>query len=173
MHVSLQRLKQHIFISYSVVRLTPRRKDERARRLWACDCVACEFPSVMRRRSLICHSAGSAGCCPILFACGLNHARNQEQSKLFPSWDAWLPGPSVVRHQRVEKVPGKDCCANQESLPPSICYTRRHLHPRLLMESAENKFGTVQFFLERLENAHKKRLFESIEDKPHLASHHL
>lgn len=36
--------------------------------------------------------------------------------------------------------------ANQESLPPNICYTRRHLHPRLLMESRGNKFGTVQFF---------------------------
>lgn len=57
-----------------------------------------------------------------------------------------------------------------------ICYERRHLHPRLLMESAENKFGTVQS-LENTKNVFSFFFFwEYRRQKPidtHLASHYV
>lgn len=76
---------------------------------------------------------------------GLSYAHNEKKTKLLPSWDARLLiccEASVCWDGARERT---DVHRRIPSLP-HICYTRRHLHPRLPVESAENKFGSVQFF---------------------------
>lgn len=76
---------------------------------------------------------------------GLSYAHNEKKTKLLPSWDARLLiccEASVCWDGARERT---DVHRRIPSLP-HICYTRRHLHPKLLVESAENKFGSVHFF---------------------------
>lgn len=159
MHVSLQRLKEkkktkkekHIFISYSLGRLTLVKKDERAKNPWACDHVLYEF--LMRRCCLICHLAGSASRCPFVCVCvrvcvnlcsGFFFFAHYLEKTNCPHlempgfsdcllWATWVS-------QWCQETIGVQ--TNNPSLPLHICYTRRCIPPRLhLGETVENKFG--------------------------------
>lgn len=146
MHVSLQRLKTHFYLLFSW-KTNPdleRRASKKPVNVWLCR-VICRWEGVASFVTSQGRLDASDVACNTLCARRVKLcSQSEEKPKLFPSRDARLL--ICCEAYVLRRCQREDCCAKKDPLPPHICYTRRCRLSRLLVECAENKFGTVHFF---------------------------